>query len=114
MKPLSKGAIAAQCVIAWCHQHGLESPATEYRFCPERRWRFDLAFLTAKLAVEINGGGWINGRHNRGSSLEAEYEKLGHAAALGWRVIPVSYRQLSRGDLFTLLSGALRSDGQEK
>ena len=118
----TKGDLAADAVVAWCVKNGYPSPMREHRFCDDRRWRFDLAWdvmipATYKLpgplprrvalAVEINGGGWVGGRHNRGSSLEAEYEKLAAAAALGWRVIPVTYAQLNRGDLWPLLAMAL-------
>ena len=59
----------------------------EVRFHPERRWRFDFAEQTRKLAVEVNGGIFINGRHNRGAALEKEYEKINAAQLLGWRVL---------------------------
>ncbi len=110
-KAPKKGDAAADAVIAWCKQNGFPVPKRELMFAEGRRWRFDLAWtlldIANPLAVEVNGGGWVNGRHNRGSSLEAEYEKLAHAAALGWRVIPVTYAQLNRGDLWPLLKMAL-------
>ena len=106
----TKGQLAALAVADWCKRNGHPEPNTEYLFAGglDRRWRFDLAWplLASPIAVEINGGGWVNGRHNRGSSLEAEYEKLAHAAALGWRVIPVTYGQLDRGELWTWLTMA--------
>lgn len=108
----TKGELAAQTIIEWCEREGLPVPRTEYLFANgiARKWRFDLAWPLlgeSPLAVEVNGGGWVNGRHNRGSSLEAEYTKLSHAAALGWRVIPITYAQLQRGDLWPLLRMAL-------
>jgi len=114
----TKGQQAADAIIAWCQRQGLPIPVREHYFAKPRKWQFDLAWSylpecrelhpdRVLLAVEINGGGWVNGRHNRASSLEAEYEKLSHAAALGWRVIPVTYAQLNRGELWPLLEMAL-------
>jgi len=51
-----------------------------------RDWRFDFAFIDDKIALEVNGGTWRNGRHNRGSSIRDEYTKLNAASLLGWRV----------------------------
>lgn len=65
----------------------LPNPEREYRFC-ERRWRFDFAYPGARVAVEVNGGrfAFAGGRH----AGDGDYEKLRRAAALGWRVLPVS------------------------
>ena len=46
-----------------------ETPIREHKFHPVRRWRFDLAFLENKLAIEIEGGVWIRGRHTRGNGF---------------------------------------------
>ena len=113
LKLPTKGELAADAVVAWCKRNGFPEPTREMLFAENvgRKWRFDLSWsllvIDRPLAVEINGGGWVNGRHNRGSSLEDEYEKLAHAAALGWRVIPVTHKQLNRGELWPLLKMAL-------
>ena len=44
-------------------------PIFEHKFHDTRRWRFDLAFMDAKLAVEVEGGIWNYGRHNRASTF---------------------------------------------
>lgn len=58
----------------------------EYKFHDERKWRFDYAFIDQKVAIEINGGTYICGRHNRAGSVLKDYEKLNHAASNGWLV----------------------------
>ncbi|MDE1461623.1 hypothetical protein [Spartinivicinus poritis] len=61
-------------------------PIREYRFHPVRRWRFDFAWVDQKIAVEVEGGGWVNGRHNRGKGFAADMEKYHEAMLLGWNV----------------------------
>lgn len=67
-------------------------PTREYRFHPIRKWRFDFAFVAEQVSVEVDGGQWAfrGGRH----ATDADRDKLNHAAALGWRVLRFSPRQL--------------------
>jgi very-short-patch-repair endonuclease len=58
----------------------------EFRFHDERRWRFDYAIPEKKIAVEIEGGAWTNGRHTRGAGFVADLEKYEEAMRLGWCV----------------------------
>ena len=52
------------------------SAVAEFYFAlPERRWRSDLAWPDVRVALEIDGGTWVNGRHNRASSIFKEMEK---------------------------------------
>lgn len=59
----------------------------EYRFHPSRMWRFDYAIPPLRIAIEIDGGIWINGRHNRASGYLGDMEKFNAAATLGWVVL---------------------------
>jgi very-short-patch-repair endonuclease len=69
----------------------------EFRFHPERRWRFDFAFPLQKVALEVEGGLYIRGRHNRGAGYEADLEKYAEALCLGWRVLRVSPKHVQSG-----------------
>lgn len=73
-----------------CKEHGLPLPFAEYQFAHPRKWRFDFAWLEQRVALEIQGGLFVQGRHTRGAALLKEHEKLNTAAALGWRVLFVS------------------------
>lgn len=73
---------------------GIPAPVREHRFHPTRRWRFDFAWPTAKLAVECDGGQWKKhgGRHAR----DGDREKLNEAAGFGWRVLRFSGQMLKK------------------
>jgi very-short-patch-repair endonuclease len=72
-------------------------PATEHRFAPPRRWRFDVAFPDRKLAVEIEGGVWTGGRHTRPGGFLKDAEKYNRAAILGWRLLRFTPQQVLDG-----------------
>jgi len=63
--------------------------AREHGFAKEigRRWRFDFAWPRHKLAVEVEGGSAINGRHVRPKGFRDDGEKYNAAVLLGWRVL---------------------------
>lgn len=74
-------------VLAYFKSCGLPSPVTEHTFHPERKWRFDFAWLEQKVALEVEGGVWIGGGHNRGKGFAKDIEKYNAATVLGWRVL---------------------------
>lgn len=76
----------------------LPVPIREHKFHPTRKWRFDLAFMEHKLAVEVEGGIWIYGRHNRASSYFKDMEKYNNACLLGWYVIKLSTDMVKSGE----------------
>ncbi len=55
----------------------------EHVFHTERKWRFDFAFPSVKLAIEVDG----RGRHQRPAGVIADCEKGNEAVLLGWRVL---------------------------
>ncbi|MDV5862010.1 hypothetical protein QM298_14095 [Pseudomonas mendocina] len=85
-----------------CNVRGLE-PVREHRFHPVRRWRFDLAFPEIKLAVEVEGGLYVGGRHSRGQGYENDLEKYGEAQRLGWTVYRCSPRMVRSGAAIELI-----------
>lgn len=65
----------------------LPVPEREYQFHSTRLWRFDLCWPLKMLAVEIDGGIYQYGRHNRAESMLKDMEKMNEAALLGYRVL---------------------------
>lgn len=59
----------------------------EYAFHPTRRWRFDYAIPQYKIAIEVEGGVWISGRHINPKGFLGDMEKYNEATRLGWRLI---------------------------
>lgn len=66
----------------------------EYRFHPTRKWRADFAHGPSKTLIEVEGGAYGNGRHNRMGGFMADSEKYLEAALLGWRVLRLTSPQL--------------------
>ena len=74
----------------------------EYVFAPPRRWRFDFAYLAAKLAVEIEGVVFFGGtksRHQTARGLAADCEKYNAAVEAGWRVLRFTQFDLDKRPL---------------
>ena len=88
--------------------HKLPIPEPEFRFHPVRMWRFDMAFVPQKVAIEVQGGLFTNGRHSRGAALLKEHEKLNTAATLGWRILYRTPQNLTTMTTVDLLKQALQ------
>lgn len=76
---------------------GLPDPVRELTFAKPRRWRFDFAFLDRLVAIEVEGGSWIGGRHTRGSGFEKDIEKSNAAQIAGWTVLRVTGAMIRDG-----------------
>ncbi len=86
-------------VLAYFEEMGLPSPVTEHKFAEhitfegkdgrvrQRQWAFDYAWLEEKVALEIEGGIWTGGGHNRGKGFSKDILKYNTATKLGWRVV---------------------------
>lgn len=83
-------------VEAFFKSHGIPKYETEFKFHPERKWRFDYAWFDEvaelecflpKVALEVEGGVWTGGRHTSGSGFVKDMEKYNAAAMAGWRII---------------------------
>ena len=83
---------------SWCAEH---------RFHNGRKWRFDYAIPMKKLAIEIEGAVWTQGRHTRGSGFVKDCEKYNNAAILGWRLLRFSTQDVLRGKAGEMLRRVL-------
>jgi hypothetical protein len=97
-------------VTAWMIQSGIPVPEFEYRFHPARMWRFDLAWPTHRVYLEVDGGIWITGGHNRGAQILKDWEKRNTATALGWRGLWCQPKDLCTEEMAKQIKGALISE----
>jgi very-short-patch-repair endonuclease len=75
--------------------HGGPELEKEFRFHPVRKWRADFAHLPSRTLIEIEGGIYVNGRHNRGAGFAADLEKYLEAGLSGWRLIRLGPNELT-------------------
>ena len=92
-----------------CRAHKL-NPVPEFKFHPVRKWRADFAFPAHMILVEIEGGVWVNGRHNRGAGYSADCEKYSHAALLGYRVFRFTPDMVKSGEAVQMIKAALDNE----
>jgi len=67
----------------------------EVKLIPKRRFRFDFVHQPSQVAIEINGGNWVRGRHTRPAGLLKEYEKHNLAQLLGYQVFILSKEMIN-------------------
>ena len=90
---------------------GIPTPEKEFRFHELRKWRFDFCWPTQKIAVEIQGGIWKNGGHNRALGYLRDCEKLNEAQLLGYRVLYVCKEHIDNGLAIQWVKSALSKGG---
>lgn len=85
----------------------IQLPIPEYRFHHTRQWRFDYAWPQKKIALEIEGGVFTQGRHSRGAGMVGDMEKYNNAAVLGWRIIRTTPSNLCKSSTIQLINQIL-------
>jgi very-short-patch-repair endonuclease len=58
------------------------------------------------LAVEVEGGSWIAGRHVRARGFEADCEKYNAAVLLGWRILRFTTAMIESGAAISAIEAA--------
>jgi len=96
-----------------CESVGLPIPVREHRFHPQRRWRFDYAWPEHRIAIEVEGGAWTYGRHNRSKGFVNDMEKYNEAVLLGWRVLRYTPEQIRGGKWVDDLAKLIYDRGHE-
>ena len=84
-------------INALCKAMGVPRPVPELVFAKPRKWRFDFSWPAHKLALEVEGGVFVSGRHSRGVGMLKDMEKYNRAACLGWRVLRCTPQTLITG-----------------
>jgi len=85
----------------------LPTPTRELSPISGRRWRIDFAWPEHLLAVEIEGGTWVAGRHSRGSGFAKDCEKYNALQMAGWTVLRFTGDQVESGQAINVAEQAL-------
>ena len=93
--------------LLWLKAMKLPPPEREYRFAPPPRWQFNFAWPDRKIALEIEGGSYVGGRHVRGAGFEADCVKYAAAMLLKWTVLRLTGRMVKDGRALALLERIL-------
>jgi len=93
----------------FCQSEGLPTPIPEYRFDENRKWRTDYFFELEgrKVALEVEGGVWGYGRHNRAAGFIGDMEKYNTLATKGILLIRVTPKELNTMKTIRLIKKAL-------
>lgn len=86
---------------------GVPQPSREMPFLADRGWRFDFAWPGSMVALEVEGGQWVRGRHTRAMGYERDCEKYSEAAIAGWLVVRATGDMVRDGRAVLLVSRAL-------
>ena len=113
-------------ILATLRAHGFPEPDVEHRFHPTRKWRFDFAWPTARVALEKEGGLYqgsgsrcsccrqpLGGAHRSVSGILRDIEKYNAAQSLAWHVIRQAPDKLLLLSSLKLLAGMLHMRGLE-
>lgn len=92
---------------------GIPTPEMEVKFDRVRAWAFDFAWRGWKIALEVEGGVWIRGRHVTGSGFTADCEKYNQAAIQGWMLLRVTTDMVKDGRAIDVLQQAFSARGLE-
>tara|TARA_R100000656_G_scaffold8864_2_gene9801 strand:- start:1275 stop:1619 length:345 start_codon:yes stop_codon:yes gene_type:complete len=99
----SKGEVLFK---AQLEEFGIPAPEEEYKFLEHRRFRFDFAWPQVSIAVEIEGGTWVAGRHSRGKGFESDCNKYNFATRDGWKVYRFTTNMVESREGIKFLIGA--------
>jgi hypothetical protein len=94
-------------VTACFTQAGLPAPVFEHRFHPTRKWRLDIAWPEHLVYLEVDGGIWIKGGHNRGAQMKKDWEKRNAASGMGWRGLWCEPKDLLKAETVEAVRAAL-------
>lgn len=102
-----------------CVRNGLPLPVFEWKFDDRknekgkrlRLWRFDYSWPTHKVALEVEGGVWSQGRHTRPQGFIEDKRKYSEAAIQGWAMLYTFPDELMSHDTLLMVRRALYAKG---
>lgn len=86
---------------------GLPLGEAQVRIVPGRKFTFDRVWAAERVACDVQGAIYVRGGHSTGVGIERDCEKFSLAASHGWRVIPVTEKQIKSGQAVAWIAAAL-------
>jgi very-short-patch-repair endonuclease len=72
----------------------LDTVVREYLFSRGRKWAFDYAIPSRKIAIEIEGGTEGKSRHTSSAGFQKDLDKYNWAVAEGWTLFRFTTRDI--------------------
>ena len=69
-------------------------------FHPVRKWRVDICWPDQKLALEIEGGIWVNGGHVRPAGFMKDLEKYNALTLEGYHLLRCTPEQIESCEIY--------------
>ena len=80
----------------------------EHRFHETRKWRLDAYWPGPRVALEVDGGGWVGGAHHREAGRRRDNEKELEAELAGIFVVRCSWDHVKNGEAQAMLERVFR------
>jgi len=93
-------ALEAKFLREWTKRYPHMTPKTQYRFHPTRKYRFDFAWPTIKIAVEVQGYG---AGHTSLPGMTQDYNRHLDAMLLNWKIVFLTSVHLKSDNVDTSL-----------
>lgn len=102
-----KNGFHTSVIKAICSEYDLPAPEFEVLAIPGRKFRADIYFAQAKVAVEVEGGVWTNGRHTRGSGFLRDAEKYNLYVQNGIRLLRYTPQQITKRETWEQIKAVI-------
>lgn len=87
---------------------------SEFKFLKNRKFRFDFAQKELKIAIEIEGGAYTNGRHTRGKGFISDMQKYNLATLNGWQLLRFTPQQTNKIETIEMIKQLIESSELNK
>jgi very-short-patch-repair endonuclease len=81
----------------------------EFKFHPVRKWRADFAIPEHRILIEVEGGVWNYGRHNRAAGFIKDMDKYNSATSMGWSILRVQPKDLMSQATLDLIKETIKN-----
>jgi hypothetical protein len=102
-KKSGKPAAVSSLEATWANRWDGPELVAQHRFHPERQWKLDFAHPATRVGIELHGGVWTHGRHNRGGGFVEDRRKMNAAIAMGWVVVEFTAADLDGVEAYALV-----------